>query len=85
MSDSSTASTESALLQAVAPAGVDTERWRLQVRLTLWRERLAAQSAKLAQWQAELQSLPEIPNSEAASVNLMFAKHAVAAALDDLN
>ncbi len=64
---------------------VNTEEWRLEVRLTLWRERLAAQAAKLAQWQAELQSLPEIPNSEAASVNLMFAKHALAAALDDLS
>jgi len=66
-------------------ATVDTEEWRLDVRLKLWRERLAAQSAKLSQWQAELQSLTEIPNHEAASVNLMFAKHALAAALDELS
>lgn len=68
-----------------SPTRVDTEEWRMEVRLKLWRERLAAQAAKLSQWQAEMQSLPEVPNSEAASVNLMFAKHALAAALDDLN
>lgn len=68
-----------------APTRVDTEEWRLQVRLKLWQERLAAQAAKLSQWQSEMQSLPEIPNSEAASVNLMFAKHALAAALEDLS
>lgn len=67
------------------PGRVDTEEWRLEVRLKLWRERLHSQAAKLAQWQAEMQSLPEIPNSEAASVNLMFAKHALAAALEDLS
>ncbi|MHC5020103.1 MAG: hypothetical protein ACYTGX_08335 [Planctomycetota bacterium] len=67
------------------PTRVDTEEWRLQVRLKLWQERLAAQAAKLSQWQSEMQSLPEIPNSEAASVNLMFAKHALAAALEDLS
>jgi hypothetical protein len=68
-----------------APSRVDTEEWRMEVRLKLWRERLAAQAAKLSQWQTEMQSLPEVPNSEAASVNLMFAKHALAAALDDLS
>ena len=80
MSNESTTTTQT----PSAASAVDTEAWRLDVRLQLWKERLANQHAKLAMWQRELQSLTEIPNAAAASVNMMFAKHALGAALEDL-